>query len=76
MNRLKKLNQQQQEVAPVVEEKPKTKKGQTAKGAKEGGAKEGEKERPKKQAAKQWSKIFKHKRLFAFFSFKLKHFQP
>ena len=56
MNRLKKLNQQQQEVAPVVEEKPKTKKGQTTKGAKEG-AKE---ERPKKQATKQWMNIFKY----------------
>ena len=53
MNRLKKLNQQQQEVAPVVEEKPKAaKKSQNTKGAKEG-AKEGEKERPKKQATKQ-----------------------
>ena len=38
MNRLKKLNQQQQEVVPVVAEKEAkaTKKGEKTKGAKEG----------------------------------------
>ena len=50
MNRLKKLNQQQQEVVPVVAEKEAkaTKKSEKTKGAKEG-----DKERPKKQTTKQ-----------------------